>query len=458
MFKRGISLVLTIGIMASLFTACGTEKTTESTTTAVDSSVVAVASETKEAEKTPATLVIWKSDKESDDFTEAQEQKFKDEHPWITLNTVFHDAEGSEDLMVAIAAGNAPSAIEISYPQMYRYIYAGALQPLNEYLDKWDDFKNYDKSMVDFWKYNDNYYGVPRTQYVMGLYYNRALLKAANVTAPTSWDELVSAAKKLTVPEKQQYGFNLLVSQWTEWWFEYFVWQAGGDLTKRNEDGTLTTTFTDPAVVTAAEFYRTLLKEKCIQPDLTMDFNAMAQSFASGKAAMTLGGSDSVSWFVSLGMKPEDIGFAPMIKGPSGKGLSQVGGAVYVIPKTDDKAVADAAFEFIDFYGSKDYMSGLYKNQESKGAVAVVQLARTDFKLSDIVKVDSEMQASVNAMTGNTSLEFYGKSVLGTVLDTAIQKSFFDIKSDITENFKAAEVEANKKIVPDFNASVKEGK
>ena len=43
-----------------------------------------------------------------------------------------------------------------------------------------------------------------------------------------------------------------LLAEWTEWFFQYYVWQAGGDLTKENEDGTAELTFTDPAVIEAA--------------------------------------------------------------------------------------------------------------------------------------------------------------------------------------------------------------
>lgn len=460
MNKKSILLLIVLSLLISMLSACG-QNTADGVNMSKDNTTLeasngsteaAVASE--DVEKEPVTLTIWKPQKEADEFTEAQEQKFLDEHPWITLNNVYHDAEGSQDLMIAVAAGTAPACIEISYPQMYRYMYADVLMPLDDYFANWDDYANIDPSMVEFWNYNGSHYGLPRSQYVMGLYYNRAILKEANVQPPTNWDELVETAKLLTVPEKQQYGFGLLISQWTEWWFEYFVWQAGGDLTKKNADGSLTATFTDPAVVKAAEFYRTLLQEKCLQSDLTIDYNTLAADFAAGKAAMTLGGSDAASWYVSMGMKPEDMGFAPMITGPSGNGPSQVGGGVYVIPKTNDQAIADAAFEYISFFSSKDYMTGLIQNQESKGAVAVKQLARLDVKIADVATIDPEFQATVDSMQGNTQLEFYGKAVLGGVLDNAIQKSFFALDSDILQNFQEAQDEANKTIIPDFNEAV----
>ena len=51
-------------------------------------------------------------------------------------------------------------------------------------------------------------------------------------------DEALEAAKKINDPDNQVTGYATLAAEWTEWFFQYYVWQAGGDLTKENEDGT----------------------------------------------------------------------------------------------------------------------------------------------------------------------------------------------------------------------------
>ena len=57
---------------------------------------------------------------------------------------------------------------------------------------------------------------VPLYGLAYGLYYNKAMFKAAGLNPPTTWEEMVTDAKKLTDPAKQQYGFSLAAGSYTE--------------------------------------------------------------------------------------------------------------------------------------------------------------------------------------------------------------------------------------------------
>ena len=59
-----------------------------------------------------------------------------------------------------------------------------------------------------------------------------------------------------------------LAAEWDEMVLQYYVWQAGGDLTKENEDGTAELTFTDPAVIEAAKYYQRLRSEGVLRATL----------------------------------------------------------------------------------------------------------------------------------------------------------------------------------------------
>ena len=73
-------------------------------------------------------------------------------------------------------------------------------------------------------------------------------------------------AKKLNDPDNQVYRLcRVRFQMGKKWFFQYYVWQAGGDLTKENEDGTATLTFTDPAVIEAAKYYQKLKSEGVLQ-------------------------------------------------------------------------------------------------------------------------------------------------------------------------------------------------
>jgi len=58
---------------------------------------------------------------------------------------------------------------------------------------------------------------VPLYGLAYGLYYNKQMFKDAGLNPPTTWEEMVSAAQKLTDPAKKQYGFSLAAGSYTEY-------------------------------------------------------------------------------------------------------------------------------------------------------------------------------------------------------------------------------------------------
>jgi ABC-type glycerol-3-phosphate transport system substrate-binding protein len=458
--KRIISIMLLFAMMLTMFTGCAKDKeedpTTSNNTTGnnedTDETDAAVTSEATETETPePVTLTVWVTENQQDEFDLAQEQRFAEMYPYITLNKVLI-VEGM-DYMTAYAAGNAPDFLSVGMPLISSYIYSGVTAPLNDYLDNWEEKDAMKMEMFDNFKVADNYYGIPGDAYVMVLNYNKKIFAEAGLQPPTTWDELVETAKALTVPEKGQWGMNLLVSQWTEWWFEYFVWMAGGDLTKENPDGTLELTFDDPAVVQAVELYRELIQGGCIQPDVTLDYGTMQSQFAAGHAAMTINGSDGADSYVSNGMSPDDIGYAPLPVGPSGEKITQMGGSVTFITNGIDQAKQDAAWKWISFINCTDERKLFYEDLNSKGKLAPALRVRTDMADIDAL-VNPELQALFEEASGTARLEFFGKGVVGSYVDTAVRKTVLDPSVDILASFVEQQDLAQKEAADNFNESV----
>ena len=66
----------------------------------------------------------------------------------------------------------------------------------------------------------------------MGLFYNKAMLKAAGLQPPTTWDELAADAKKLTKPPVYGMAFDATADEQSTWQLEPFFWSNGASLTK----------------------------------------------------------------------------------------------------------------------------------------------------------------------------------------------------------------------------------
>ena len=243
----------------------------------------AVSVSAAEEEHEPVELTLWVKSRNQDDWYLSMEEKFLEEHPWITLNKVVKEGDPGNEFYQGVASGTAPDLIDCSFTMMDSYMTAGILEPLNDYTAQWDEWGNFTKEYVDMFTKDGTIYGVPSTVSPMLFGYNKALFKEAGLeAAPKTWEEALEFAKKINNPDNQVSGYATLAAEWTEWFFQYYVWQAGGDLTKENEDGTAELTFTDPAVIEAAKYYQQLKSEGVLQSDMTLKFGDLTADFAMG--------------------------------------------------------------------------------------------------------------------------------------------------------------------------------
>jgi ABC-type glycerol-3-phosphate transport system substrate-binding protein len=460
MVKKIISIAVALTMTAALFAGCNSKNPAASASATPVASVSSSSEAPIPQPQKEVTITLWQQAAKVTEATLKMQEKFQIDNPLIKLNIVELPDTGTDALIAAIAAGNAPAAMDMGYPTAMSYIYRNAILPIDDYIAATPDFANFDKTQVEAFAVNDKHYAVPYDKYVMGFFYNKKLFAEAGVTSvPTTWDEFLDTAKKLTMPEKQQYGFGLDAIQWGCWHFEAWVWGAGGDLTKMNPDGTLTLTFTDPAAIKAAEFYRTLKKEKCIQSDGTKKLEDLSKDFALGKSAMIYDSinAGTLTKFVNMGAKAEDIGYFAFPKGPSGKAYTQDGANCWVLPITNEKEIADAGWTYIMYLNSKEELSNTLKEQAEKGALGAQILSRTDVKVSDFGPIDAEMQAIMDASNTISKPEFYGKGAVGPFADDMVSDIFGNTNSDIVKVFQDYQDKAAK-AAEDFNKAVLDAK
>ncbi|MDD3657132.1 MAG: extracellular solute-binding protein [Atribacterota bacterium] len=449
-------VVISISMVAAFsLTGCKEEAaSTEEASAATEEASVA----TEEAPVTvaePVVLTRYIIAATQTSFDIDQVERFKEKYPNIIVNDVMVAETAGLDGMVLYAAGNNPTIWKCGLPQMAAYINAEIPMVLDDYVTNWDDLQYIRTDMLDLQRVNGKLYAVPKDMYVMNLYYNKKMFAEAGLVPPTTWDEWFDVAVQLTDPEKNQWGFQILPC-WEEWHFEYFVWMAGGDLTKQNPDGTLALTFDDPAVKTAIEFYQKLIAADAVQPDFTQDYNTWLQNFANGNAAMVIGGCDNSEQFIEWGMDPEDIGYAEFPVGPSGQKVGQIGGAAEFIFNNATEEVADAAWAWLSFKNSKEELEARLRDRASKGGASPQVMLRSDVDAS-LGEINPEWQAVVDAISEYARFEFYGKGVVGGYIANAVNKLEFEPNADIKKVFRDA-AEAAKDDVNKFNEGVLESK
>lgn len=209
--------------------------------------------------------------------------RFEQANPQYTVAVeLYSDDDIWTKLTAAFAAKNVPDLI--SYVQAYTV----ATLADNDLLEPFDDVinavgaDNFYPAMRDVYKFKGHYIAATlNNQTSSNLWYRTDLLAAAGLSPPTTWDQLVVAAKALT--KGDIYGNSLPFGRtsMTSTMMVNFVHQAGGLIV--NPDGSVG--FNSPATVAALEFLREVFPYA--PPGATnYSWGDVLNSFVTGRAAM----------------------------------------------------------------------------------------------------------------------------------------------------------------------------
>ena len=244
-----------------------------------------------------------------------------------------------------------------------------------------------------------NQIGVPAAIRPFGLAYNKKLFTAAGIKKPpTTWDQLVEDAKKLTRPSAGVYGLALDYADGFDPW--KYIWslteQSGGsfvsdDLTKAQLDS--------PQVLRATTGYFDLLtKHKLADPkSVGWEASNAVAAFGGGKAAILPMVTPTLIQSLDTSSVKDEYAFAPMPQVPFGMTERPAGGvAAGSIVSGDNVAVAsyskhkDLALAYIELVTSKDQqikqqklLGNLPSNKE-----AAAELADSDPRIAAFLEAE----------------------------------------------------------------------
>ncbi|MEK0314656.1 extracellular solute-binding protein [Cohnella sp. 56] len=458
--KKWLGSTLVLATAASMLAACGGNNSNSGAASPSESGSAAASPSAKaSAPASSVELTLWANTKDESEFDKSLRNEFMALHPNIKLNVIDKSGDTNTEYAIAYAAGVAPDVIDISGPMFKKYIQKGYFAPLDDFIASWPEKDKHTDVFKEIGIKDGTTYGLVTFLGPMMFGYNKALFSQANLQPPKTWDEMIADAVKLTDRSKNQYGYSMLANDWLDWFFQFYVWQAGGDLTTVKDDGTIELQFTSPAVVKALELYKDLKwKDQVVQSDITLDFNGMVQEFATGKSAMMIFAPDWVPMVASLGMKVEDLGIIPMPVGPSGQPVTSTGVALTAITGNISKEKQQAAWEWIAYRYGRDAITKKLQDQEKKGIVPPQIMIYKDMKQSDIVTLDPAWEEALNEGVSTGRDEYEGKAVLTKYVVAAVQKVLVDKNADIKAELQKQQDLAQKEAVDKYNADVLAGK
>jgi multiple sugar transport system substrate-binding protein len=276
--------------------------------------------------------------------------QFHQENPNITVNIQLTPWEQYwTKLQTSLKGGSGADVFWMNIPNLKKFANGGVLLPIEDYVarDK-VDLNNYVPAVMDAYKFKDHVYALPKDVDAIALWYNKDLFKQANVAFPTAdwtWDDLISAAQKLTNPSKGVYGIAAPAEDQAN--YDNTILQAGGQI--MTPDGKKSG-LDSPESIRGLKLWVDLINKYHASPTLQqMTDTDPEQMFTSGKVAMYYGGS----WTV-LDMKavPEAKKFADVAPMPHDAQRYSVSNGLGMVINSKTKH-PDAAWQWVKFMGGK---------------------------------------------------------------------------------------------------------
>ena len=233
----------------------------------------------------------------------------------------------------------------------------GVLEPLNDYIKADFDLQDIIPNLLNAFVRDGVIYGLPKDFSTLALFYNKKAFARAGLTQPpTTWEELRSYAKKLTVDNNrdgkiEQYGFGIS----PELARQVFMIKAfGGELVDANNNAAFASPQSLKGLQLVVDQY---LKDKSAAQPTDVGTTSGGEIFGQGKAAMVIEGPWIISYLKETFPNLEyGVVEVPTIAGKKGTMAYTV---AYVMNKKSEHKLA--AWKLIAYLTGKEGMTAWTK-------------------------------------------------------------------------------------------------
>jgi multiple sugar transport system substrate-binding protein len=226
-----------------------------------------------------------------------------------------------------------PDILMLDNPDVQQIAAAGALAPLNDYGITGDGFV---EGVVDAANYKGKLYALQPGANSIAVFYNKDILSKAGIAPPTTWQELVASAKRLTAGKQYGFAFAAPATYEGAWQFLAPMWSNGGD--EKN--------LRTPEVAAALQLWKDLVIDGSASKSVvSWSQGDVNDQFVAGKAAMMLNGP----WQIPVLQKAKiNFGVVPFPVNSAGQtSVAPLGGEAWTVPQTGSKAKMAKAAEVV---------------------------------------------------------------------------------------------------------------
>jgi multiple sugar transport system substrate-binding protein len=271
-------------------------------------------------------------------------KQFEAAHSGVTVKRQYVPFANLNTKLLTQAAGHSlPNILAVDNPFVSTMISTGQVIPLGGL--KGFSTKGYFPAIISEGLSGGKYYALPVAgANSIALMYNIAMLKAANISPPKTWAQLLTAAKALTTSDHYGIALTCEAAEDTTWQWEPYFWSNGGKFTFSN--------IASPRGVQALNVWKQLIDDGSASKDCLQWSQTPAAStqFIDGKAAMMVNGPWNFSALAQAKMfYGKQYGIVPVPTRVAGQHVVvPLGGEDWMISKSGDSATQQMAFEYIN--------------------------------------------------------------------------------------------------------------
>jgi multiple sugar transport system substrate-binding protein len=241
-----------------------------------------------------------------------------------------------------------PDLLMLDNADLQQIAQTGALTPLDQY---GVDSSGFAKGILSAGTYKGRVYGLAPYVSTVALFYNKDMLAKAGVAVPRTWDELKTAAAKLTRPGRYGMAVDANATFEGSWQFLPFLWSNGGDEKQLDT----------PQAAQALQLWVDLVKNGSMSKSVLNWTQAdVHDQFAAGRTAMMINGP----WRIPVLDKDKNLhwGVAPIPVPRAGQTpITPLGGEVWAVPQNPSKARQKKAAQVLACLNDSSSMLALAK-------------------------------------------------------------------------------------------------
>ncbi|MEU5037502.1 sugar ABC transporter substrate-binding protein [Streptomyces rubiginosohelvolus] len=350
--------------------------------------------------KTRITVNCWPQPSAKIDHKRFDEdvKTFEKQNP--DIDVVAHDAFPCQDpktFDAKLAGGQMEDVFYTYFTDTERVVSINQAADITEYVEDLKAYKDIAQPLRDAYTVDGKIYGIPRTNYSMGLLYSKPLFTKAGLDPskpPSTWAEVQTAAKKIAALGDGTVGFAEYSAQnQGGWHFTASIYSQGGAVV--SEDGKKATVDTPEGKAVLQNLKDMRWRDNSMGAKQLLIINDTLQMMGSGKLGMYLAAPDNVPRIVKeAGGKYEDLAFAPM---PGGKG-TLMGGDGYMFNKKATPEQIKAGLKWLEWTfltPGQGYMNNYARAASDKSPVGLPEprlfTGATDAKDQELKKASANV-------------------------------------------------------------------